>query len=99
MVMLRKILMALATRAAKFVAIFDPDLAAVIFYQARPLQFLRYGADAGAANAHHLGEKFLCERKIVACHSLHASKPFARAFSDLMHCIAGSCLLCLRQDE
>jgi hypothetical protein len=96
---LGKILMALTARLPDAFAILDADLAAVIFNQAGPLQFLRDGADAGSTHAHHLREEFLCERKIVARKGLHSRQPFARALANLMHGIAGSGLLRLREDE
>ena len=65
-------------------------------------EFLKRAGDrthAGALHAHHLRQKVLSERQIIANKALHAKQPPAHPVVNIVNRIAGGGLLHLRYKE
>jgi hypothetical protein len=56
-------------------------------------------AYAGPLHAHHLRQKFLGERQIIASEALHAKQPLAHALVNIVNRVTGNRLLHLRREK
>jgi hypothetical protein len=87
---------ALASPRFNLLKIKDTNAAPAVIDHPGLLQFARDLRHGGTADAHHLGEKFLCQGKLAADEIVHAQQPFTRSRLNIVNRVASCGLLHLR---
>src|SRR3954451_4714000 len=90
---------AFASRLSNLLKVFDVDMASTVGDHSRALQLQRTFSDTGPPNAHHLSEKLLGQRQVVARQQLHPKQPFAGAGLHRVDSVAGGSLLDLCKEK